>query len=371
MVGKAINTNSKKILILVPGQNARGGITNYYQTLKPIFSLSVDYFERGARNWPQKKSIIQEWGRIVRDTCSFLKTVRRKKYVLMQTTTSFSSSAILRDSIFILIARFFKIKTIVFIRGWDYKFAEKIEKKHLKFFKKIYFKVDGIIDLSNKNIEILQKWGYKGPLFLESTLVDEELIKGVNKEFVEERLNKKNICILYLARLEKTKGIYEAIDTYSIIKAKHPNAKMIIAGDGREENSVKKYISDKRIKDITLLGFVEGETKRQAYQNGDIYLFPSYFEGMPNSVLEAMAFGLPVVTRAVGGLVDFFKDERNGFITESYDPEVLSSFVERIISNEILAKEIALNNYQYARDNFTSAVVVKRIEHIFNQIINK
>ncbi len=70
---------------------------------------------------------------------------------------------------------------------------------------------------------------------------------------------------------------------------------------------------------MRFLGHVSGAAKTQAFRAADIYLFTSLAEGMPNSVLEAMAFGLPIVTRPVGGIRDFFEDGRMGYATDSLD----------------------------------------------------
>ncbi len=64
-----------------------------------------------------------------------------------------------------------------------------------------------------------------------------------------------------------------------------------------------------------------------------MYLFPTYHEGMPGSVLEAMGYGLPVITRTVGGLPDFFEHEKMGFITESLDASVFADFLEQLVKD--------------------------------------
>jgi glycosyltransferase involved in cell wall biosynthesis len=135
--------------------------------------------------------------------------------------------------------------------------------------------------------------------------------------------------ILFLARVEKAKGIYEAVDAFRIVQAKHSSVCLTIAGDGSELKSVKEYVRAQNIEGITFLGWVRGPSKLEAFAKADVYLFPTHHgEGMPNSVLEAMACGLPVVTRPVGGVRDFFENGRMGFLTEGKEPQVLASLLE-------------------------------------------
>jgi glycosyltransferase involved in cell wall biosynthesis len=365
-------TKDKRILILVPSSNARGGITEYYKTLKKYFSLPVDYFERGSRNWPLHDGFFSISLRIIKDTYSFYKKLKTEKYVLVQTSTSFSSFSIIRDAMFVLIARWFSLKIIVFFHGWNLDYVNRIEKKSLKTFKSIYFKTDAIIDLSEMNLKKLVEWGYTNPLFLETTVVDEELTQNLSISTLEEKYSENNekIILLFLARIEKAKGIYEAIDTFSILKKKFPSLQMIIAGDGKEEILVKEYVKKKNLLNIIFTGFVDGACKRELFIQSKIYILPSYSEGMPTTVLEAMAFGLPVITRPVGGIPDFFKNGKNGFYDESKDPFVFAGLIEKLLLDRPLMKKIAITNFAYAKDRFLSNRVVERVEKIFISVIN-
>lgn len=362
---------SKNILILVPASTASGGIKNYYRVLKNRFSLSVTYLERGSRHWPYRKGFLNSTIRLLKDYYSFHKIIRKKEYHLVQTTTSFSVFALFRDALYILLTKVHKRKIIVFFRGGDDSLVERMNTFHLWLFRLFYFRTDAIITLSQKNITRYLNWGYTGKIYLETTFVDESLIDSKCLKIIQKRdlHQDKPINLLFLARVEKEKGIYESIDAYNILKQKY-NIILTIAGDGKEQSRVVNYVSNKDIKDVFFKGYVDGVAKSNTYLDSDIYIFPSYFEGMPTSVLEAMAFGLPVVTREVGGLPDFFKNNLNGYITESKDPVVIAGLIEAIIVNPKLYKEISINNYNYARENLMSNKVIQRVENIFKEVIS-
>ncbi|MDA3780733.1 MAG: glycosyltransferase family 4 protein, partial [Bacteroidales bacterium] len=210
-------------------------------------------------------------------------------------------------------------------------------------------------------------------IYMSSTAVNEDLIENLNENFLEKKYLNSNsqISLLYLARIEKTKGIYELINTYEILKNKYKNINLIIAGDGLEEENIKHLVRKKNLKDIEFLGFVNDASKISVFRNSHIYVFPSYSEGMPTSVLEAMACGLPVITTAVGGLVDFFESNTHGFMLDT--PPNKNDFVKSIeilLNDKSLMFNISLNNHKYALNNFLASKIAKENINICKEVIN-
>jgi glycosyltransferase involved in cell wall biosynthesis len=362
---------ASKILILVPAKTARGGITNYYYSLYGKFTHRVDYFVRGARTWPVKSNTMVELTRMIRDIIRFAFKILSKKYDLIQTTTSFSKNAIVRDGIFILLAKLRGSKVVVFYRGWDYPFAERVLSNHMKLFKWVYFRVDAMIDLAKYNLDMMRSMGYKKPIFLETTLVDETLINGLNTGIIKRKYEKPDILnLLFLSRVEKGKGIFIVLDSFRELKLHYKNLRLFIAGDGSDLDEVKKYIAENSLEDAVVHGFIDGANKKEIHLKSHIYILPTLLtEGMSNSVLEALAFGLPVISRPMGGNADILKDNINGLLTLSKKPEDYVILIKKLIENPVLMEKIALENFQFAKENFYSGVVVKRLENIFNSVI--
>ena len=105
-------------------------------------------------------------------------------------------------------------------------------------------------------------------------------------------------------------------------------------------------------------------------KEADLYLFPTFHaEGMPTSVLEAMAFGLPVITRPVGGLQDFFVDGKMGRLIDSLDPNDFASVIMDYIQSPIDVKRISLFNHEYALEHFMASIVAKKLENELSKYI--
>jgi len=123
------------------------------------------------------------------------------------------------------------------------------------------------------------------------------------------------------------------------------------------------------LEDVTFTGHVAGEKKCAVFRRADVYFFPSHSEGLPISVLEAITYGLPVVTSKVGGLTDFFLDGQMGFMRQTRDPAEFASILERIICDRPLAARIRAFNHQYAADHFTGSRIAGGLERIYQAVL--
>ena len=350
-----------------------GGVAYYYRTLHEHFSTEVKCLTIGKRVGSKKG----RWNSLIRffkDYISFFRELKTGNYNLVHLNPSLVCNAILRDAIFLLIAKGFRLKVIVFMHGWDHSCEMVIKRYFLRLFRFTYFRTDTFIVLASDFKKSLIDMGYIKPIYVETTIVANEIFSWSERASISREPNKDVVQpyfnILFLSRIEKAKGIYEVLDSYHILKAQYHNITLTIAGDGAELGKAKEYTLKHRIKDVQFPGYLRNESKHAAFTKSDVYFFPTYYgEGMPISVLEAMAYGLPVVTRPVGGLKDFFENGKMGFITESRDPVTFANLLERLIVDKTLQSKIGAFNCDYAKEHFTAQKVAKRIEEIYQTVM--
>ena len=287
-------------------------------------------------------------------------------YDLIHLNPSLDYKAIVRDGLLLRLSRKSNKKTIVMFHGWDESNVQIIERYFFNQFFSTYNKANAFIVLASDFKEKLRDWGFKQPIYLETTAVNDSLLNGFPiKERIKKIDSDKDIQLLFLARIEKEKGICETIEAVKILLEKYPNLHLVVAGDGVFMDEARNF-ANRSLKDkVSFLGYIKGEEKKKVLQNSDIYVFPTHREGMPTSVLEAMAFGLPVITRPVGGLKDFFINGEHGFISEGKDPQVIASLIEKIILDKGLWKRMSLSCHEYAKERFMATQVAKRLENIY------
>jgi len=349
-----------KILINVPSLKFLGGVANHYLGLKPYWNENIKYNTIGKR---QEKDTSGKYY-LPWDIIKFISKVIFWRPDAVLLNPSFRRTAMVRDIIFLLISSVMKQKTFVFFHGWDKEYANRQNKKRLI---KILNHTSGIFVLANEFKDELLMMGIKVPIFHGTTKVDDKLTEGFN---IDDRNGKIN-TLLFLSRVEIEKGVLIAIDTFKILKQKYPALKFKITGNGKALSKSKEYVKNNNIKDIEFTGALWGKKLIESFSSSDVYIFPSFAEGMPTSVLEAMAFGLPVVTRKVGGLADFFENDKMGYITESFEPKVFAREIDKLIKSPERCREISRYNYHYAKENFMASKVAKYIEStIKNELYN-
>ena len=161
----------------------------------------------------------------------------------------------------------------------------------------------------------------------------------------------------------KGKGVYETIDTFLLMKENYPTLRLTMVGDGPELDNLKEYSQKKNIKDVYFTGALSSEDRLNAFRDADFFILPTtYGEGLPTVVLEAMAFGMPVLTRTVGGLVDYFEDGKMGRITNSLSPSEYAEMIDPYIRNKDLTKRTSIYNHKYAVDHFMASKVGRKLE---------
>ncbi|REL33825.1 glycosyltransferase family 1 protein [Rhodohalobacter sp. SW132] len=349
--------------ILVPRLDNPGGVANYYSVLKPFLDKNCTYVYRGKSS--EKNKI---W-RFITDYIHFYKSAYKDgNSGVILISSSLGYGGFVRDGIFSLLSTK-KHKRIIFFRGWNPSFEKKINNSRILRFwlQKTFLKADHIIVLSSEFKKKLSDWGYTGQISTETTVVDEKLLNDF--KFRERKSEVKNL--LFLSRIEKAKGIFEAVDAVSLLLKQGRDIQLTIAGNGAAMDNLKEHIYNFDTDGITLKGYVEGEDKMNCLISADLFLFPSYHEGMPNSVLEAIAFGLPVLTTRVGGIPDFFEDGKMGLFLDNREPEHIAEKIEYLLGRPELMKEMSEYNYNYAKEHFYASKVAARLEKIIDDVVEE
>lgn len=345
-----------KLLVNIPHPKLKGGVSSHYLGLKPFWSIKKDYNVVGKRYGVSGVVFL------LYDYVKFVFLCLFKNYTHILLNPSLGKNALKRDALFLKISKILGKKVIVFFHGWSPDLVKKIDEDPHVFLKN-YGKADKFIVLAHSIKSDLHRWGIVKPISLTTTKINETLLERFNwKPKVNETYD-----ILFLSRIETYKGIFETLKAYQIIKSNYHNCRLVIAGDGSQMDSVKVY-SKKNLCDVVFLGHVSDDKLRQAFSNSDLYLLPSYSEGMPTSVLEAMAFGLPVVSRPVGGLVDFFENDKMGYLLESLEPQDFADAVLSIIQDKTKYNAMSSYNHNYAKQHFMANKVVKQLEEIIANV---
>lgn len=304
---------------------------------------------------------------------TFPYNLKKNKIDIVHANPSFSPIPLIRDGIFVLIASLLGVRILVFVHGWNTSYEKRLFKNRIMrlLFCFVYNKAEVIIVLAKKFKKRLREMGIKTKILVETTNVDDNVLKNFD---ITKKIYKKStndiISILFIARMVAVKGIFETIDAFHNLNTNYQNIELIIAGDGEDLFKAKQYVVTNNINNVKFLGYVERTEIAGVYSSADVYILPTrHGEGLPITLLEAMAFGLPVVTRPVGGIPDFFRNGKHGFITDSTSAQDFARLLEKLICDEGLRYRMGIYNHEYAVEHFLSSRVARRIEEIYKMLV--
>jgi glycosyltransferase involved in cell wall biosynthesis len=186
-------------------------------------------------------------------------------------------------------------------------------------------------------------------LIAPTRLFDKEFFR---KYQIKKKLSDREPIIGYVGRLTHEKGVEKLVDAFPHVIAKLPAARLIIVGDGplrREiETKIFKYGMEKF---ISITGWLDNV---ELYLNEmKLLVLPSFTEGLPNILLEAMACGTPVLATPVGAIQDIIKNGETGFLLKSNDPMHIAERIIELLNNPELLEEVSIKAYNYVRENFS------------------
>ena len=150
--------------------------------------------------------------------------------------------------------------------------------------------------------------------------------------------------ILFLSWVDANKGIFDLVTVAERLVNQYGSLLFLIAGSGVAIQEVKCLVASKKLERyFAFLGWVQGGEKYRLLQTSDIFVLPSYREGFPNSVIEAMASCLPVVCTSVGAIPEIVEHNVNGLLFEAGDTGAFEVMLEKLVSNIALRTKLGMN----------------------------
>jgi glycosyltransferase involved in cell wall biosynthesis len=208
------------------------------------------------------------------------------------------------------------------------------------------------------------------PNFVDYERIQKVAIALPEKEKIKEEIlgksSSKEKVIAYTGFLKPRKGLDILIKAMAIIKKLRMPYKLLIIGSGPLEKEVKAMINKEGLEEqVTMLNYVPFEKMVAINLIADCIVVPSLFEGLPTTMLEAMALGKPVIASSVGGIPEVIKDKINGILFKPKDPHMLADKIIELMDSEDLRTKLGLNARETVKEKYDINVVVKDIERLY------
>ena len=170
---------------------------------------------------------------------------------------------------------------------------------------------------------------------------------------MRNEISKRPKLVGYVGRLSKEKGILNFLRAIPMIVTKNDLIEFLIGGDGPLRNEIEEHVDQRSLNNkVNLIGWISHE-KLPFYLNElKLLVLPSFTEGLPNILLEAMACGTPVLATPVGAIPDVVVEEKTGFLLKSTKPERITERVLELLGNSILLERVSKEAYKFVRKEF-------------------
>ncbi len=210
---------------------------------------------------------------------------------------------------------------------------------------------DKVIAITPWETDFLKKYTSKKNVINIPNGMSELFFKKIkNNDFRKKhKINAKDNLILFFGRLSITKGPDKFVDVAKIVLKERPKARFIIRGPDEGMLSIvkKKIGSEKRV--LLLEPTRDRQEVVKMYRSADVFVMPSYREGLPLTLFEAMASGLPIVASPVNGIPYEMKEPENGFLVKYGNNEEFAKKIIKLIDSKKLRKKISSNNLKKAQ----------------------
>ena len=354
----------KKILITSPSLNTSKNVSGI-STLTSLLiennlNFSYDHFKVGRED-NQKRNlfwILHQFKLIV----SFIIKLIKNKFDLVHINMPLSELAIIINFILIIISKLLLNNVIVHLRGGKLSLN-----KNINFFQFC------IIYLSLKFSNCIIVLGSKEKKFISKNFYIKNnkihvLSNAVELPDFKKKIISDEIKIVFLGRIDKNKGIDYIFSALNNLKGK-VKFKFYLAGVGPYKNTCIPKFSKYIGKSFIYLGVQNHHQKKEIFRKSHIFILPSFFEGLPNALLESMSFGVVPIVTSVGSIGEVVENLKNGFIIPKHSHKEISEKIISLYNDNKLFNSLSLNAFKTIKNNFSLSSYIVKLNTIYNSVI--
>ncbi|MCI9357982.1 MAG: glycosyltransferase family 4 protein [Lachnospiraceae bacterium] len=348
-----------KILMVGPGRNVRGGVStvvNDYYRLGMDQMVELKYIASMKDGNKIKKLLVA-----ITAYLKFCFCVDKYDIVHIHMAAQASFS---RKALFVKKAHRARKKIVIHQHAADFDdffFQQSNVRKRMK--------IKTIFGMADKVVVLSDEWAR----FFGENVCAENRIFILYNGIILPKYKKTDYSdhkVLFLGRLGERKGSYDILKAIPGILDKVPDAMFYLAGDGDIENH-RKIVENKVSKcHIEFLGWIKEEKREKYLKDISTFILPSYHEGMPMSILEAMSYGMATVSTNVGGIPQIIENDINGIRIDAGDVNAITDTLVDLLQNESKKKELGQAAYKRVKEQFNAEKNIEKLRQLYMTLLD-
>ena len=344
---------------LDPAQNI-GGISSVTQFIIQN-NKSADYihFELGKKD--NESGGIKRMFSLVKSIFKWKTLLSAHPDAIVHYNFPLSRLSILRDPLFIKMAVREKHPVIVHLHGGVFLTAQHIPIYLKRLLDSVFALSVPFVVLSSHEKEILQKrFNCRNVFVLPNCVSLDE-----SDKFKRVPNKQKALVIGYIGRITETKGMDYLLDACCQLKQNGIPFMLKLAGKEEREGEYLPHFREKLEGMFVYEGVVSGERKTSFLESLDIFILPSFFEGLPMSLIECMSFGVVPVTTNVGSIGEVVNDGSNGLFIECKDTASIVKQIVRLNADRQLLQRLSEKTKSYIKMHFSVQAYIDKLDDIY------
>ena len=353
----------KKICMIVPSFEAKGGITSVvrgYRGSDLEKRYQIRYIETYCDGVKVKKL-----AKAIRAYALFLWTLIVFKPDLIHIHSSFGAS-FYRKAPFICIASLLQIPVVNHIHGSELdRFYRKKPEYHQSFIRTVFKKCSRILVLS-------EQWREQFTELIDLNQMDVVANYSICPKKKFENRNKQDPSVLFLGFLSELKGCFDIPKVAESVAKEIKDVHFVLAGSGTagDLQQIQALAKEQGVeKQLVFPGWANGKEKDGLLQQASVFFLPSYTEGMPMSILEAMGYGLPVVSTTVGGIPELVEHGKSGFLLEPGDTEGFAEAIITLLKDSRKRMEMGQAGLSHVQENYSLEKHIGSLMNVYDSLI--
>lgn len=196
---------------------------------------------------------------------------------------------------------------------------------------------------------------------------------GVNEDVCtpnQKYVEKDRKYILYVGRIHREKGLFDLLECAKYICKTRSDVFFNIVGVGCDQKKLMRKVKKFQLEDrFIFLGQIKKDILIKLYQNATLFILPSYHEGLPTVLLEAMSCGLPIIATDVRGNRDLISDRENGILVPPRAPKKMAEAICILLKDEALMKNLSKNARKTVEENYTWDTISNKFLKYYKSLI--
>ena len=349
----------KKVLFVGPNFKRRqGGISSVLFQYEAYLGDDFNFFPSAYFRTTWLNFLLLPFALIL----FFTKLLFNSRFEIIHIHGSFKGSFYRKYFFYLIAKKIYGRKVVYHIHGSEYHLFYENASAFIK--KKVSAMVEGIdalIVLSKEWQSFFDKNFDQPNIFILNNIVEEN-------EYHPKKIN-HTIKMLFLGRIGERKGTFDLLNAIKKNKSEFKGkVHFYIGGDG-ETARLNTEIQEYQLEELVeFLGWIKGDKKKELLRNSHLMILPSFNEGLPISLLEAMANGMPLISTHVGGIANILDNGSNGFVVEPGNADQIGKAIASYIETPDLINLHGKKSYSIA-EQFFPANVFAQLNEIYSQAL--